>query len=125
MKSHIGRYSVGDHALYTSLTKGTSRAEFLVRFGKNDLPGNKTFYKLIDPAETGKVLDLTNPKILKQLDVNKDDIAKLIVDDTNAYDITQVIGHIAKKKGFKGIIVLSAPDRANKGINFISFKEFP
>ena len=71
------------------------------------------------------MLDLTNPKILKQLDVNKDDIAKLIVDDTNAYDITQVIGHIAKKKGFKGIIVLSAPDRANKGINFISFKEFP
>ena len=53
-----------------------------------------------------------------------------IVDDSfyideqaDAYNLTQVIGHIARNKNFKGII---APSSANKpyGKNFISFKEF-
>ena len=66
-----------------------------------------------------KVLDLTNPNVLKQLDVSTESITKNIAKQTDAYDITQVIGHIAKAKGFKGIIAPSA----HEGKNFISFKE--
>ena len=34
-----------------------------------------------------------------------------------------MIGHIAKKKGFKAIKAPSAPDLKNKGKNIISFVE--
>lgn len=78
---------------------------------------------LIDQSkyvEIDKVLDLTNPKVLKQLDISDaDDIVDLIQGNPNAYDTTQVIGHIARSRGFKGIIAPSA----HGGKNFISFKE--
>ena len=126
MDSHVGRYTVGEKALYTSLKEETAIKEIM---SKTELstPDQVRQAYLIGQSkhiEIDKVLDLTNPNVLKQLDIlDVNDIIKDIKKHTNAYDTTQVIGHIARSKRFKGIIAPSAPDKANKGINFISFKE--
>ncbi len=51
--------------------------------------------------------------------LTKDDIATKIKDDPNAYKFTHIIGHIAKRKGFKAIKTPSA----HGGTNVISFVE--
>ena len=65
-------------------------------------------------------------EMMKQHAVRKEEkfLNRELLGNPNAYDLTQVIGYIAKKRGFKGIVAPSAPDRTSKGINFISFKEF-
>ncbi len=128
MDSHIARYTVGQRAIYTSLKEGTTIREIMSNNTKLRTSEEvRQVYRISRPKyiEIDSVLDLTDPKVLKQLDIlNSDDLIRDIIKNTGAYDLTQVTGHIARKRGFKGIIVPSAPDRANKGINFISFKEF-
>ena len=122
MDSHVARYTVGEKTLYTSLKEKTAIKEIMGRTGLNTPNQVRKAYLIgqSNYVEINKVLDLTNPKVLKQLDIsNSDDIKKIIVDDLNAYDITQVIGHIARNRRFKGIIAPSA----HGGKNFISFQE--
>ena len=40
----------------------------------------------------------------------------------NAYDLTQIIGNIANKYGYDGIIAPSQPNLNNGGINLIIFE---
>ena len=125
MDSRISRYNIGQKALYTSLKEETAIKELME---KTDLTLNqlKNTY-IIGQSKNiniNQVLDLTDPKVIKQLDISTDKLIKNIQKNTNAYDLTQVIGHIARSKNFKGIITHSAPDISNAGKNFISFKEF-
>ena len=123
MDSHIARYTVGERALYTSLKEATAIKEIMSRTELNTLEQIRQTH-LIDQSkhiEIDKVLDLTDLKIRKQLDIlDVDDIIDTIMKNPNAYDTTQVIGHIARtKRGVNGILAPSA----HGGKNFISFKE--
>ena len=124
MDSHIARYTVGERALYTSLKEKTVMKEIM---SHTDFPNPEQLrqvYRISQPkyVEIEKVLDLTNLNIRKQLDIlDVDDITDAIKETPSAYDITQVIGHIARtKRGVNGILAPSA----HGGKNFISFKEF-
>ncbi len=55
-----------------------------------------------------KVLDLTDPQVLRTLGLAQESLT-LKSPDPNAYRIPQILGHIAKEKGFEGIILLNQP----------------
>ena len=126
MKSSYARYTLGENGLYTSTTKQTAELEYVSRFTEKGeiIPPHQTFPKLVDSSEISPVLDLTNPNIAGVFRIlNVKTITKGI-DDTDAYDLTQMIGHIARRKGFTGIVAPSAKDKV-RGINLVIFREWP
>jgi len=88
------RYSIkGSEALYTTTTKETALKEALEI---DDLPSD--YYVGSQKINLDKVLDLTkDSKAFKDLELDIDSITK------SSYETTQVIGDIARTKGFKGI----------------------
>ena len=119
------RYSLpGEEAVYTSLSRRTAIKE--VKAGTKSLKltnqqVENLFHIGSKDIEIDKVLDLTKSDTQKLFKLTKDDVATKITKDLKAYKSTQIIGHIAKRKGFKGIKAPSAPD--DSGVNFISFQE--
>lgn len=113
-----GRYSApGDSALYTSLGKKEDAwqtvMEELSGHANQDLILNSKHYKL------DKVLDLTDRSTKKALGITEDMIIDTQGDKT--YELTHLLGNIAKKKGFNGIKAPSAPQKG--GVNLIIFGE--
>ena len=124
------RYSLpGEEGLYTSLSRKTAIKEV-----KASTKGIKLTDKQVEELyhigskdiEVDKVLDLTDVDTRKLFKVGKNtltenDIATKIDDAIDAYELPQIIGHIAKRKGFKGIRAPSAPDKGKQ--NLVLLKE--
>ena len=123
------RYSMPEEkAIYTSLSRKTAIAE-LKAGNKTKALTNKqveeSFYMGSKDIELNKVLDLTDPKTRGLFKVGgkaltEDDIATRTNNIVNNYETSQIIGHIAKRKGFKGIKAPSAPD--DGGVNIVIFE---
>jgi hypothetical protein len=68
-----------------------------------------------------KVLDLTNEKLLRKMKISK----RILIEDWEAenYDFkpakTQIIGKVAKEKGFEALLVPSARWKKEKSINLL------
>ncbi len=128
-----GRYSMpGDRAMYTSLSRKTAIIEGVIEIRKGQKITNrqiKEWYHIgSQNIELDKVLDLTDINTLKQLSKNldnpliKEDIALKVNKHKDAYKLTHIIGHIAKRKGFKAIKASSAQHKS--GINVIILRSF-
>ena len=125
------RYSIPEEkAIYTSLSRKTAVAEIKARPNNlkvlTDAQVEKSFYIGSKDIELNKVLDLTDPKTRGLFKVGgkaltKDDIATRTSNIVNNYETPQIIGHIAKRKGFKGIKAPSAPDKG--GVNIVIFED--
>ncbi len=103
------RYSKkGEGAVYAGVTAETAKAE-ISNYGT--LEGKILISKDI---KLNKVLDLTNKKVLKSLNLTKEDIT------SDSYDITQRLGTYARENGYDGILAPSARDK--KGSNIIIIK---
>lgn len=104
------RYSKkGEAAIYGARSKKTAQKE--VEHYRGTIKGRahaKKSFKLKN------ALDLTNPKVRKQLNLTMKQIAK------DGYTDTQAIGSWARKNGYDGIIAPSARDK--NGINIVIFK---
>lgn len=64
------------------------------------------------------MLDLSDPKVLKELGLDPRDLTEL--KGANQYELTQAIGDAARENGFDGIIAPSAAKEG--GINIITFE---
>ncbi len=128
------RYSIpGEEAIYTSLSRKTAIREITAGFKGKRITNQQVedlFHIGSKNIELDKVLDLTDPNVLKQLSKNSDSpltkkaIATELTNVTpNAYEATHILGHIAKRKGFKAIKAPSAPTLTEGGENIISFME--
>ena len=121
------RYSIPEEkAIYTSLSRKTAVAEIAKKNNLTPQEVEKLFYMGSKDIELNKVLDLTNLKIRSLFKVGgkiltENDIAKKSISGKNTYQKTQIIGHIAKRKGFKGIKTPSVPDKS--GVNVVIFED--
>ena len=70
-------------------------------------------------VKLNKVLDLTDPEVLTSLGIDRRDLLLDRTEIGGAYDMTQIIGNIANKYGFDGII---APSAQTSGTNLIIFE---
>ncbi len=124
------RYSLpGEEALYTSLSRKTALKEVKVKpkgLNLTDQRVEELYHIGSKDIEVDQVLDLTNKNTRELFKVGKNtltekDIATEVTRNKTEYEIPQIIGHIAKRRGFKGIKAPSAPDKG--GQNLILFKE--
>ncbi len=121
------RYSIpSEEALYTSLSRRTAINEVKAGTRNRHLTNeqvNKLFHISSKNIEVDNVLDLTNNSTRQLFKVGKRALTEADIatrtdkDLTTAYQLTHIIGHIAKRKGFKAI---KAPS-AHGGTNVISF----
>ncbi len=114
------RYSMpGERAMYTSLTRKTAIKEIREKYiqsGKQLTNQQIKYWYHIGSKniELDQVLDLTDANTLKNLSKNLDSpltqktIAKKEKTYKEAYKFTHIIGHIAKRKGIRGIKAPSA-----------------
>ena len=123
------RYSSsGDWGMYTSLNRNTALREAKAQhFGKTnvELTNNQVeelYHIGSREIELDQVLDLTNTDTLRKIsdELTEKSIKENINEVPNAYESTQMIGHLAKRKGYKGIQVPSAVDN---GVNVIIFNK--
>ncbi len=61
-------------------------------------------------------LDLTDPEVLKQLGVDEEDLFRNLDSFPDAYDLTQVLGDLARENGFDSIIFRSAEHKNGRNI---------
>ena len=127
------RYSLpGEEAVYTSLSRKTVIQE--VKAGTKSLKLTNQqvedlFHIGSKDIELDRVLDLTNTKVQKLFKIGKKTLTEkdiaTVLDKNNpdAYDIPHIIGHIAKRKGYKAIQAPSAPARKQDGHNLVVFEE--
>ena len=124
------RYSIpGEEATYTSLSRKTAIKE--VKAGTKgiqltDRQVEEWYHIGSKEIEVDKVLDLTKSDTQELFKVGKntlteDDIATKIDDVADAYELPQILGHIAKRRGFKAIQAPSAPAKGGK--NLVLFQE--
>jgi hypothetical protein len=109
MTSNSHRYShggpEGNFGMYG--TVGNSRNIEVVETILNETLGAKSNADLIVATksfEFKKVLDLTDENNLKVLGIDKNTLVLEVDDSVFAYRQTQIIGDLARKKGFEGII---------------------
>ena len=123
------RYSAsGDWGMYTSLNRNTAIEEAREQYFRKmnvKLTNNQVeelYHFGSREVELDQVLDLTNTDTLRKISnkLTKGVITKGIKKSPNPYELTQMIGHIAKRKGYKGIRVPSAVDN---GVNVIIFNK--
>ncbi len=113
-KNSNHRYSKkGEGAVYAGVTAETAKAE-ISHYGTMD--GKVLISKEI---KLNKVLDLTNNKILKSLNLTKEDIT------SDSYDITQRLGTWARDNGYDGIIAPSARDKKGTNVIILQNKKAP
>ena len=109
----------GERAMYTSLTRKTAIKEIREKYiqsGKQLTNQQIKYWYHIGSKniELDQVLDLTDANTLKNLSKNLDSpltqktIAKKEKTYKEAYKFTHIIGHIAKRKGIRGIKAPSA-----------------
>jgi len=94
----------GEGGVYAGTTRQTALKE-IDYYG--DLEGRVPVSREV---KLNNVLDLTDPKIRKQLRVNLEDIAG------DSYSKTSQIGRWAKEKGYDGILAPSARDKGGSNI---------
>ena len=101
-------------ALYLGESEETCLDEVMFHAGGN--------FNLLKPLVTGKfhlhlgkVLDLTNPKVkalfVKALKIKEDDLKQ-----PGTHTLTRVIGKVARKLGFEGVLFHSAASPGNKNL---------
>ena len=126
MDSSIARYTVGRRAIYSSLKEETTIKELMEQTGlETPAALRKTHHiKQSKEIDLDSVLDLNNSGVREYLRVSKKSITTQLEKGVNprAYEQTQIIGDIAKKRGFKAILAPSAVEGGEK--NLISFVEF-
>ncbi len=131
------RYSApGNSSIYGSLSRATAKKEVRINYLRSAgklIDGqnlDKWFHFDSKMVKMDKVLDLTNPNVLKQISKNSDSpLTKgLIIGDISrfpkAYEPTHIIGDVAKRKGFQAIKAPSAQDVKAGGENIVSFAGF-
>ena len=116
----------GRKGLFTSFDRDTALREYLNH--QKRLPGPPRPYIISSKKiSQDKVLDLTDPKVLKKLGVTTEEITQNIAGTKNAYLIPNIIREAAQERGFKGIKFPSAIKEANGqsiGDNLVIFDEF-
>jgi len=86
----------------------------LVINGGNPLSQSLGKIKVTDQVKLDNVLDLTDPKILRKLNIPSKQIK-----DLNSYFYTSIIGHIAKRKGYSGILAPSAQPGGHTNLHLL------
>ena len=110
----------GRKGLFTSFDRDTALREF-----KHHYP-DQSFIISSRKISLDKVLDLTDPKVLKKLGVTKKEITQDLRRRPDAYLIPNIIREAAQEQGFKGIKFPSAMKKANGqsiGDNLVIFDE--
>ena len=123
MDSRIARYTIAERAVYTSLKEETTIKELAQQADVPLSEVRKLFVIASKGVKTDNILDLNNPQVLKQLNISEEAITKGIKGNPKAYELSQIIGHSAQKKGFKGILTPAAVEGGGK--NLILFSELP
>ena len=106
----------GRKGLFISLDQDTALSEF-----NHHYPNSKSYIVSSKKVSLDKVLDLTDPKVLKKLGVKKGEITHDIMKEPDAYLIPNVIREVAQEKGFKAIKFPSSIEGA--GDNLVIFDE--
>ena len=70
-----------------------------------------------------RVLDLTDPHNLKVLGIDDPNQLTLKNTEPKAYELTQMLGNLAKKHGYQAIKAPSEPNFAKGGVNLIILGE--
>ena len=121
----------GDWGMYSSINRKTAikeTREYYFRRTNIELTDDQVMelhHIGSKEIELNKVLDLTNDKTLRDISENAsllttENITKQLSKRTpDSYELTQMVGHIAKRKGYKGIKALSAADEGR--VNIIIF----
>ena len=125
MDSRIARYTIAERAVYTSLKEETTIKELAQQADVPLSEVRKLFVIASKGVKTDNILDLNNPQVLKQLNISEEAIIQAVKQNPQAYELSQIIGHSAKKRGFKGIVAPSAPEGQTIGKNLILFSELP
>ena len=125
MDTYIARYTIARRSLYTSLKEETTIKELAQQADVPLSEVRKLFVIASREIKIDNVLDLNNPQVLKQLNISEEAITKGIKENPQAYELTQIIGHSAKKRGFKGVLAPTAAEVEAGGKNLILFSELP
>lgn len=115
------RYTMpGEAALYTALGKKKDAIETIFLEYRGDVPKKNMIFQS-KKYKLGRVLDLTNSKVLRHLGVPKlmDTTIKKEI-NPKAYFLTHQLGHIAKRHGIKAIKAKSAQHEGKD--NLVIFK---
>ena len=100
----------GRKGLFTSFDRDTALREYL----RNQKGRNASHYIIQSrKINLDKVLDLTDPKVLKKLGVTRKEITQDLDEVADAYLIPNIIREAAQEQGFKGIKFPSAVKTAN------------
>ncbi len=118
-----GRYAIqGNAGLHGAVDASNMRALETSRVEVDFNPNNEAGF--ITGTKTYEVvtLDLTNPEIRRRIGVTERNLIELTVDDSNAYELTQQIGDIAKNLGYEAIVYPSASTKG-RGKAIVVLKE--
>ena len=122
MDSRIARYTIAERAVYTSLKEETTIKELIKQNPRMNTQTIREIFTISSKElKTDNILDLNNLQILKKLNISKKAITEIVDNNPQAYELSQIIGHIAKKRGFKGIFAPAAVKGGGK--NLILFSE--